>query len=234
MENQPIADTASKLIIVPGHAVYEGNHSADAYDATKWVGTYSGYVYGDEVMNYVRHIQRGINLADRDSRSVLLMSGGKTREDSKRSEAESYFDLAEQLSWFGAQSVADRVRLEEFATDSFENLLFSIQLFQMLHPKLRFPQKVTVVGLRFKSLRYHLHADAIIKNTYRSIPPFVFRYDDVNDIPDYVLDAGSAEGEELTRRQFEVWPFGDQGELASKRISRNHHGTYDSRPYPKT
>ena len=232
MDNQPISENTINLIIVPGHAVYGGTCAADAYDGTKWVGTYSGYRYNDEVMNYVRHVQRGINLAHRDLRSLLVLSGGKTRKATEKSEAQSYSILAEQLSWFGVPAVKDRTRLEQFATDSFENLLFSVQLFQMLHPKKKYPQRVTVVGLRFKRQRYQLHADAMIDNAYKSILPFVFRYDDVNDIPDYVLEGGSGEGEELTRRQFQVCPFGDHGELLLKRRSRDPHGWYDSKPYP--
>ena len=109
MDNQPISESTINLIIVPGHAVYGGNCAADAYDGTKWVGTYSGYRYNDEVMNYVRHVQRGINLADRDPRSLLVFSGGKTRKATETSEAQSYSILAKQLSWLGAPAVKDLI-----------------------------------------------------------------------------------------------------------------------------
>ncbi|HID29741.1 MAG TPA: hypothetical protein EYP19_07010 [Desulfobacterales bacterium] len=231
MDNQPIPAEFRNLVIVPGHAVYVGACASDPYDGKKWVGTYPGYKYNDEVPNYVQHIQRGVNLVDQDVRALLVFSGGKTRQQTPISEAESYLNVAEHLGWFGAPIVRDRTRLEEFATDSFENLLFSIQLFQMLHPKQQTPQRVTVVGLRFKKERYQLHAEAIISTGHKGIPPFVFRYDDVNDVPDYVLDAGSGEGEELTRRQFQVWPFGDGGPLLEKRKLRDPHGWYKKKPY---
>ncbi|GAH15866.1 unnamed protein product, partial [marine sediment metagenome] len=150
----------------------------------------------------------------------------------QKSEAESHYELADQLKWFGAPNVALRARLEEFATDSFENLLFSIQLFGMLHRNGTFPRQVMVVGLRFKKRRYQLHAETIISLQHRNIPPFVFRYDDVNDIPDYVLEGGSRQGEELTLLQFRQWPLGDGGELLAKRQKRDPHGWYDKKPYP--
>jgi len=231
VENKAIPEKLTNLVIVPGHAVYVGSCRNDPYDADKWVGTYAGYKYNDEVPNYVQHIQRGVNLADCDKRALLVFSGGKTRKQTTKSEAESYVSVAENLAWFGASSAKDVTRLEEFATDSFENLLFSIQLFQMLHTKHIFPQKVTVVGLRFKEERYQLHADVIISTGHKGIEPFIFRYDDVNDIPDYVLKAGSGEGEELTRRQFQFWPFGDGGPLQKKREVRDPHGWYDKKPY---
>jgi hypothetical protein len=219
------------LIIVPGHAVYVGDSPADAYDGTKWMGTYAGYKYNDEVTNYVGHIQRGIMLSDRDTKSVLIFSGGKTRKGTQLSEAESYRNLAIQNSWFGADRVGNKTRIEEYATDSFENLLFSIQLFRLLHTTKKYPDKVTVVGLRFKRKRYEMHAETIIQNQYKGIPPFIFRYDDCNDIPGYVLREGSGEDEELTLKQFRVWPYGDQGDLLKKRQDRDPHGWYSRKPY---
>jgi hypothetical protein len=232
VENKPIADELRNLVIVPGHAIYVGTSKPDPYDGTKWVGTYDGYLYNDEVPNYVQHVQRGVNLVDRDSKALLVLSGGKTRSQSTTSEAESYLAIANHLDWFGASGqIRSRVRLEGFATDSFENLLFSIQLFQMLHPQQRIPQRVTVVGLRFKEARYRLHAEAIIMASHKGISPFVFRYDGINDVPDYVLEGGSSEGEELTRTQFQLWPFGNDGALLEKRNARDPHGWYSQKPY---
>ena len=42
------------LIIVLGHAVYIGNSPTDAYDGTKWEGTYAGYKYNDKEFNYLK------------------------------------------------------------------------------------------------------------------------------------------------------------------------------------
>jgi len=231
MNEDIISESIKNLIIVPGHAVYIGTTREQAYFGQYWVGTYAGYRYDDEVPLYVRHIQRGVNLAVVDSSALLIFSGGKTRQSTQMSEAESYSILAQQMGWFGEPSVSQRVRLEEYATDSFENLLFSIQLFKLLHPSDKFPRRVTVVGLRFKKQRYEQHAHVIISTKYKGIPPFVFRYDDVNDIPDYVFDGGSGEGEELTRLQFRLWPYGDQGELIEKRQSRDPWDWYQQRPY---
>jgi len=231
--NEMISKEIRNLVIVPGHAIYEGNGNDNPYDTKNWVGTYGGYKYHDEVPNYVQHVQRGINLVDRDPAALLVFSGGKTRNKSTLTESESYLSLAEHLSWFGVSgSVSPRSRLEEFATDSFENLLFSIQLFMMHHSEKCCPEQVTVVGLRFKEERYRYHAKTIIANGYKDIDPFIFKYDGINDVPDYLLEAGSAVGEELTRAQFERWPFGDQGQLLNKRVKRDPHKWYGQRPYP--
>ncbi len=237
MNQNQLDPPAKNLIIVPGHAVYAGASAADAYFGGKWVGTYkgaSGYRFDDEVPLYVRHVQRGINLAHDDPAALLMFSGGKTRKDTLNSEAGSYLALTEQLDWFGCRTeVLLRTRVEEFATDSFENLLFSIQLFVLLHPKQSYPRRVTVVGLRFKEARYLFHAETIVAKGIHGIPPFVFRYDGVNDVPDYVLAAGSRDGEELTFQQFRRWPLGSEGELLAKKQSRDPHGSYALRPYPR-
>ena len=95
MDNQPIRENFGNLVIVPGHAVYVGTCASDPYDGKKWKGTYTGYKYNDEVPNYVRHIQRGVNLVDQDPGALLVFSGGKTRVETEISEAEVGDDIEE-------------------------------------------------------------------------------------------------------------------------------------------
>ncbi|GAH14998.1 unnamed protein product, partial [marine sediment metagenome] len=92
MSQEPLDEKAKNLIVVPGHAVYHGTTAADAYFGRNWVGTHSGYRYDDEVPLYVRHIQRGVNLADDDPFAALVFSGGKTRQGTQKSEAESHYE----------------------------------------------------------------------------------------------------------------------------------------------
>ena len=63
------------------------------------------------------------------------------------SEAASYYYLAEEKKWMSEQ-MKSRVFLEEFARDSFENLLFSICRFKEVVGA--YPSKVTVIGFDFK------------------------------------------------------------------------------------
>jgi hypothetical protein len=122
------------------------------------------------------HIQKGIDIARRDPNALLLFSGGQTRRYVPRdkrqnwpplrpsthgticrgrlrrdvgplSEAASYYYLAEEKKWFSG-GVNQRTFLEEYARDSFENLLFSLCRFREASGT--YPQKVTVVGFDFK------------------------------------------------------------------------------------
>lgn len=55
----------------------------------------------------------GLQDAAQDARSVLIFSGGYTREDAGAiSEAGSYWQVADSLDWFGHTSVKGRALLE--------------------------------------------------------------------------------------------------------------------------
>ena len=210
------------LIVVPGHAVYIGEEMAHAHLAHKWVGTFPGYRYGDEVPLYVDHIRQGVILARHDPDSVLIFSGGETRRQAEHvSEAASHMRLAEQWDWFGvADYVSHRAYLETYARDSFENVLCSIDRFHEVTGK--YPTAVTVVGFAFKQKRFELHAHTIIESQDRyGIPKFEFQYCGVNNPPQYLLNGGSAEGEAVTLAQFVENPHGDKGSLLEKRLNRS-------------
>lgn len=57
----------------------------------------------------------------------LPSAGGKTRATAgPKSEGESYFFVADHYNWWGRPGLRGRASTEDFARDSFENLLFSI------------------------------------------------------------------------------------------------------------
>lgn len=57
----------------------------------------------------------------------LLPQGGKTRGPAgPKSEAESYFFVADHYDWWGKPDLRSRASTEDFARDSFENIMFSI------------------------------------------------------------------------------------------------------------
>jgi len=100
VNQEPLAATTKHLIIVPGHAVYVGQSAADVYFGANWKGTYTGprgYRFDDEVPLYVRHVQRGIDLVQRNEEAALVLSGGRTRAVTPISESYSYLTLAQQL-----------------------------------------------------------------------------------------------------------------------------------------
>lgn len=108
------------------------------------------------------HISEGIRLALLDPKSLLLFSGGQTRVGAGPgiSEGSSYYTVAERLGMLDDSEVSARTGVEEFAKDSFENLLFSVARFHEITG--RYPQHITVVSFTFKKHRFaNLHAKAI-------------------------------------------------------------------------
>jgi hypothetical protein len=219
------------LIVVAGHAVMRLNHLLDADKSDE--GWYLlDYQKGQGYPSIITsHIQTGIKLANQDSSAILLFSGGQTRKDvGPLSEAASYYYLAEEKQWIVStdnektasaaegvayQSLRNRVFLEEYARDSFENLLFSICRYYELTNM--YPQHITMIGFDFKRQRFtDLHRMAI------QYPYSNFTYVGIQS-PQNMFDQQRAEhGEEIVLNEFRQDLYGcHNDELAHKRISRN-------------
>lgn len=125
---------------------------------------------------FLAHALAGIDTLIRElspdvpSRTLLVMSGGPTKRSlTPLSEARSYYHaaLAHELAQGhrgGGQThqlfSQGRILLEENATDSFQNLLFSILLFRQTTG--RYPAQIRVITHAFKARRFlDLHAPAI-------------------------------------------------------------------------
>lgn len=179
-------------------------------------------------------------LAAEDSEALLVFSGGFTRaEAGARSEAGSYWAVADALGWFGSPAVAERAVVEDRARDSLENLLFSICRLREVSGG--YPARVTVVSYDFKRARFlDIHARAL-----------GFPLDKVDFVGTPALDPQGAhkvrpwplatcshektgppcihshlyprplQGEAATVKQFEADPYGCAGELAAKRRERD-------------
>jgi hypothetical protein len=157
----------NNLIIVPGHGVCIV--PTEPADDKSWVGIFPG-----EGSLYTEHIIEGVKQAAEDKTSLLVFSGGQTREAAgPRSEAESYQEIAEHANWWDYAGIHSRTKQEHYARDSFENLLFSIALFKRECGS--WPSFVTVTGWIFKTERYQLHRQAI------GWPSDNFRYIGVNN-----------------------------------------------------
>lgn len=201
-------------IIVAGHAVIRLNkmHTADRDDSSWYLLSYQKDQGFPSIIT--SHIRKGIDLAKKDNNAVLLFSGGQTRKDvGPLSEAASYYYLAEEKKWFG--SINQRTYLEEYARDSFENLLFSICRFREVTGS--YPAKVTVVGFDFKGHRFtELHRKAI------GYPSGNFTYVGLRpEHPKFLHDRATS-GELIAASQFRknMYGCGDQS-LVKKRTSRN-------------
>jgi hypothetical protein len=175
------------LIIVCCHAVYKPDaedhdfplHSPQ--DENNWI--LAPFQKSDpatgkpgEHSTFVTHAQTGLSaLTVRPDncdleKNLLIFSGGATkRPTSSMSEARSYYHaaLAEELvegHYGGGRThrlfTRGRILLEEDATDSLQNLLFSILLFRRTTGS--YPKHIRVVTHAFKTKRFlELHAPAI-------------------------------------------------------------------------
>ena len=175
---QSVASKATHLIIVAGHSVLiSGDVAAAAHsDAVWWLYDYQRNRGLPRAI--AMHIQAGIRLALDDERSLLVFSGGETRaQTGPETEGGSYFRVADALDlWDGRDifakdgdeaagsatqsTVRARTVTEEYATDSFENLLFSICRFREVTGS--YPARISLVSFSFKQTRFEtLHSGAL-------------------------------------------------------------------------
>ncbi|XP_020110924.1 uncharacterized protein C57A10.07 [Ananas comosus] len=210
------------LVMVAGHAIYTSNSCGKMESEDSWfLEPYQKHT--GQAATFVSHIRDGVEIAAKDEGALLLFSGGETRKDAgPRSEAQSYWAVAESKSWFGNEdSVKSRALTEEHARDSFENLLFSVCRFRELTGS--YPQNITVVSYDFKEERFaHLHRSAL------NLPQSRFFFVGTPATP--TAKEAAMKGEASVRAQFLEDPYGCLGSLHQKRLKRDpFHRTV---PYP--
>lgn len=149
------------LILVCCHATFQGG---DPDEETSWI--LQGFQQSNaktgkvgEHHTFKQHIAAGASVLAQDPASLLVFSGGKTQTQIDLSEAESYLrvGLVKKL-W--RDELSDRCVVESQATDSYQNLLFSIIQFRRLTGL--YPAKITVITHAFKERRFlELHGPAV-------------------------------------------------------------------------
>lgn len=199
--------TPSRMILVPGHAVWRGE--GDPCDAATW---FLKPFQSGEPRFFIEHLRAGVELAAADPASLLVLSGGATeRLAGRRSEARGYFEIAARARFWAHPEVRERCVLEEYALDSFLNLLYGLCRFREAAG--RWPERVTVAGWGFKARRFsELHRAAL-----RWQLPFESL--SINDPPE--LDLATAR-EAITREQWAADPYGTHAPLSEKRAERDH------------
>eukprot|EP00527_Entomoneis_sp_CCMP2396_P007849 CAMPEP_0198148324 /NCGR_PEP_ID=MMETSP1443-20131203/40879_1 /TAXON_ID=186043 /ORGANISM="Entomoneis sp., Strain CCMP2396" /LENGTH=331 /DNA_ID=CAMNT_0043812981 /DNA_START=151 /DNA_END=1143 /DNA_ORIENTATION=+ len=222
-----VAHKARNLIIVAGHSVTTSGHLEDAdHDEADWF-----------LLDYQKrrglpeaiaaHIKAGVQAANSDPHGLLVFSGGETRATAgPDTEGSSYFRVTDAMNWWPRKSnVRSRTLAEEFATDSFQNLLFSICRFYEVTG--RYPEKITVVSFTFKERRFaELHAKAL------RWPSSQFFYVGVDPSPSdgFKLEEASKGEMENAAKPFEDDPYGcNSPVLREKRALRNPF--YRTPPY---
>ncbi|KAJ0615243.1 hypothetical protein HanIR_Chr02g0071881 [Helianthus annuus] len=210
------------LVMVAGHSIYTSSSCEKVDREDSWfLESYQRNV--GQAATFVAHIKEGVEVAANDEDALLLFSGGETRKDAgPRSEAQSYWMVAESKGWFGYQEkVRWKALTEEHARDSFENLLFSVCRFRELTGS--YPQNITVVGYDFKKERFvNLHRSAI------RFPELRFFY--LGTPAATSSREAASKGEALVRTQFEHDPYACLGSLRRKKIGRDPF--HRSIPYP--
>lgn len=220
LNDYPFANL-SNLVMVAGHSVYTSSCGKVDREDSWFLESYQKHP--GQAATFVAHIQEGVEIVSKDDGALLLFSGGETRKNAgPRSEAQSYWAVAESKGWFSnEESVRWRALTEEHARDSFENLLFSVCRFRELTGK--YPQNITVVSYDFKGERFaNLHRSAI------SFPESRFFY---SGTPASSTSKEAAlKGESLVRSQFQEDPYGCKGSLWRKKLGRDPF--HRSIPYP--
>ncbi|KAI5075639.1 hypothetical protein GOP47_0009715 [Adiantum capillus-veneris] len=201
------------LVMVAGHAVFTST-GCDKVDMEGSWFLESYQKHPGQALTFINHIRAGVESAASDAKALLLFSGGETRKDAgPRSEAQSYWSVAESSNWFGSkQEVRWKALTEEHARDSFENLLFSVCRFKELTGK--YPWNITVVSYDFKENRFaNLHRLAL------KFPASRFFYKGTPASP--TAAAAAAKGEASVQVQFQEDPYGCVGSLHTKRAARD-------------
>ena len=206
------------LVMVCGHAIT----TVESLDRINSDFSWSLLPYQrnqDMPASFVSHIEAGVDRAAKDSKSLLVFSGGQSRASAgPKSEGASYWGVAEHFNWFGnAEQVRPRTVIEDYARDSFENLLFSVCRFKEVVG--HYPSRFTVVGYSFKAYRFNsLHRQAL------GISTDAFTYIGLDPPKDSKFDLQRATQGELENaiKLFADDPYGcSDPALKEKRENRN-------------
>jgi hypothetical protein len=163
---------------------------------------------------FIEHIRAGVELAAERPDALLMFSGAATeRAAGPVSEALSYWRIADWYGWWGHAEVQGRAVLEEWALDSFLNLLYGLHRYREVAGA--WPDRITVCGWGFKRRRIGvLHRQALAWTK-------PFDYVAVNDPPNV---AAALARERRTCAEFEADPWGEREPLARKREARKPLG----------
>lgn len=158
--------TLNRLILVCCHGTYNRERAVSTNGSPKdednWI--LQSFQKSDpkagkqgEHLTFIKHIEAAVDLIGKEANALLVFSGGKTQNQIDVTEAQSYLDCCEDM---GMTDCDDRMALDTRATDSYQNLLFSILVFRRHVGS--YPKHITVVTHAFKEQRFlELHAQAI-------------------------------------------------------------------------
>ncbi|ORX85065.1 hypothetical protein BCR32DRAFT_200321 [Anaeromyces robustus] len=220
------------LIIVAGHGISKTINEVPT-EVDKWnIKPFQT----EEINTFISHIITGILVAKYNKNSTLIFSGGQTQNIAgPLTEGQSYWYIANSMNWLNLENIKERTTSEEFAKDSYENLIFSICRYHEFTGK--YPKFITLISYPYKHYRFfNLHLKAIkypenkfqfIGMTYDLIdegtpslifPPKITELPD--DLPDFELNHSIS--------NFKTDPYGCKGVLLQKKKDRNPFNRYSS------
>lgn len=211
--SQPARGRYINLVIVCCHSIYTGSDGDPAKEALWLLKPFQSSDPDtgrpSEHRTYISHVFAGMQAIEDKETDQLMFSGGYTVLP-ELSEAQSYAKVFKYIS--PDQSM--ECSTEDSATDSFQNLLFSIVLFRRMNGA--YPKRVTVVTHGFKERRFlELHAPAI------KWPGPRIRVQGVN--PPFTrgeLESAHEGEQQNASRLFKQDPYGVHAPLSEKRTKR--------------
>lgn len=210
------------LILIPCHGIWHGRRgngtNSSAGDSRDEWSLVPFQIEGYDHLCFKDHIVEALKLMENDPDASLIISGGQTKKEcGPISEALSYYNLATQL--YSNTDVLERIYLEEYARDSFENVLYLICRYYELFRA--YPEHIKVVGFEFKRKRFvELHLKQALRFTdceYFGNSPDPR---DTDDKEKYFEDLHKAENKHAVRH-FEIDFYGVQSPLHQKRQARD-------------
>jgi hypothetical protein len=148
------------LVVVCCHAIF---HGSDPTEESHWAlqpFQRSSESKPGEHLTFLQHIDMAMALQSGKGRDrpTLAFSGGATNLNHPNlSEGQGYFNAAVASQKYG--ETVNSVILEELATDTYQNLMFSILKYRAV--KGSYPHSIIVITHNFKSQRVDLHRKAL-------------------------------------------------------------------------
>jgi hypothetical protein len=162
--------TIENLIILPCHSVFapelnskfeEINYNNNDNSRFSIVENKNNWLMepfqaeSDDNISFLKHLELSLlELNENIKDSALVISGGFTKSEIQKSESSSYLELAKSVGFLKNPyfRINTNILLEEYARDSYENVLYSICTFVKRFNK--FPKKITIIGFGFKRERF--------------------------------------------------------------------------------
>ncbi|KAK0517448.1 hypothetical protein JMJ35_000603 [Cladonia borealis] len=147
-----------QLIIVCCHAIWLGGPTK-GQDESEWL---IENFQKNETPTFIEHIDCALKLLESQPNAMVIFSGGATKLSKiSLTEGQSYLNLALTLHpHLALPPYQHTLHPEPYATDSYQNTLFSLLLFRRLTN--HYPNHITIISHDFKRARFlELHIPAI-------------------------------------------------------------------------